>query len=68
MKEKYENPKYYTLEEVESHNNEVDCWTVVDGKVYNLTHFQSMHPGGRKALKRAMGKESSDLFRKIFKS
>ena len=27
----------YSLEEVKQHNKETDCWTVYDGKVYDIT-------------------------------
>eukprot|EP01112_Ceratiomyxa_fruticulosa_P020335 TRINITY_DN6894_c0_g1_i1.p1 TRINITY_DN6894_c0_g1~~TRINITY_DN6894_c0_g1_i1.p1 ORF type:complete len:774 (+),score=144.84 TRINITY_DN6894_c0_g1_i1:131-2323(+) len=32
-------PKIYTMEEVSEHNNERDCWVVVDTKVYNITKY-----------------------------
>lgn len=64
MKEKYENPKTITLEELAKHNSELDCWTAVEGKVYNITNFIKLHPGGKKIL-RAMGVDGTQIFRKF---
>jgi cytochrome b involved in lipid metabolism len=35
-----------TLAQVATHNTESDCWVVVSGKVYNVTSYIPMHPGG----------------------
>ncbi len=63
MKNK-ENKKTYTLEEVSSHNSELDCWTVVNGKVYNITPFIKMHPGGDK-IHKAFGINATEIFSKL---
>lgn len=44
-------PKEYTLEEVAKHNNRDDLWLVVEGRVYDVTKFVSVHPGGDAILK-----------------
>ncbi len=36
-----------TLEEVSAHNVQSDCWTIVNGKVYDVTQMISSHPGGK---------------------
>ena len=41
LKAKFENAAHYTIEEVAQHNSELDCWTVVDGKIYNIAPFVS---------------------------
>ena len=61
MKEKYENPKIITKEELAKHNSEFDCWTAVEGKVYNVTPIIKMHPGGKKIL-RAQGIDGTEIF------
>ncbi len=53
------------MEEVAAHDSEIDCWTVVNGKVYNITPFVKTHPGGRKIL-RAAGKDGTEIFSKYW--
>lgn len=36
--------KNYTTEEVSTHCTEEDAWIIVDGKVYDITHYD-IHPG-----------------------
>ncbi|MDP1851276.1 MAG: cytochrome b5-like heme/steroid binding domain-containing protein, partial [Candidatus Planktophila sp.] len=38
--------KTFTRAEVALHNTESDCWTYVDGKVYDLSKWLPEHPGG----------------------
>lgn len=52
----------YTFEEVRAHNTQEDCWTVIDGNVYDLTSFVVSHPGGDEIL-RACGNDATTLFR-----
>lgn len=40
----------YTLAEVKKHATASDLWLVINGKVYNVTRFQDMHPGGSNTL------------------
>lgn len=53
------------MAEVAKHNSELDCWTVVEGKVYNITTFIKLHPGGAKIL-RAAGIDGTDIFSKRY--
>ncbi len=50
-----------SLSEVESHNVPEDCWTVVEGKVYDLTEYiaKDQHPP---AIKDACGVDGTELF------
>jgi cytochrome b involved in lipid metabolism len=42
-----------TTEEILEHRSEDDAWIVVDGKVYDVTHFLETHPGGPQVPQRA---------------
>lgn len=53
------------MEEVAQHSSEFDCWTVVDKRVYNITNFVKMHPGGKKILN-AAGIDGTEIFSKLF--
>lgn len=39
--------KTYTWEEIQKHNTSESPWLVVHGKVYDVTEFQKIHPGGK---------------------
>lgn len=56
--------KNYTMKDVAKHNNADDLWTVLHGGVYNLTIYLDYHPGGRKKLLMAAGRDATDLFNK----
>ncbi|KAI1389571.1 uncharacterized protein F4822DRAFT_205202 [Hypoxylon trugodes] len=60
--------KQFTRQEVEKHDNERDCWIVVDGKVYDATSVLEWHPGGKAAVLGHAGKvhqQTSDEFASI---
>ena len=50
-----------TLEEVKKHNKKEDAWTIIENKVYNITHWIPKHPGGD-IIKQALGKDATQLF------
>jgi cytochrome-b5 reductase len=52
------------LSEVALHNTVEDGWTVLRGRVYNLSPYIRFHPGGEKILKPILGKDGTVLFNK----
>lgn len=49
------------LEEVAARNTADDCWTIVDGVVYDITTYLPRHPGGS-VIAQACGTDGSSLF------
>lgn len=41
-----DDKKYYSKDEVSKHNSADDLWIIFDKKVYDMTDFYSLHPGG----------------------
>ncbi|KAI9349853.1 putative acyl-CoA dehydrogenase [Zopfochytrium polystomum] len=54
--------KTYTSADVAAHSKESDAWIIVDGKVYDITDFLDVHPGGRRILLPLLGKDASKQF------
>ena len=59
-----ENWKVWPMAEVRKHNSREDFWTVVRGRVYNLTPYLLYHPGGIKILGPVAGTDGTVLFDK----
>jgi cytochrome b involved in lipid metabolism len=56
------NVKTYTMAEVAKHDQNADtCWTVIHDKVYDLTDFMDIHPGGHQIMV-ACGIDGTKLF------
>jgi len=51
-----------SLEDVSKHNTKVDCWMVIDKKVYDVTSFIALgkHPP---AIELGCGKDATKLFK-----
>lgn len=52
------------FEEVKKHNKIDDCWTVVKGRVYDITKVLKSHPGGFSKIYQAAGKKGDSSFGK----
>jgi cytochrome b involved in lipid metabolism len=51
-----------TMAEVAKHATAADCWTVVSGKVYDVTNLIGLHSGGAEAIIAGCGKDSTAAF------
>ena len=52
---------FYTAEEVAQHTSTEDCWTIYKGRVYDITSYITVHPGGKKIML-GKGKDCTNLF------
>lgn len=53
-----------TRTEVAKHHHAGDLWVIIDSKVYDLSRFASLHPGGLSVLldEEVAGKDATDIF------
>lgn len=51
-----------TAESVRIHSTSEDCWTIISGKVYDLSRYASEHPGGVEAIVSSCGIDSTIRF------
>lgn len=51
-----------TRSAVAKHCHATDCWTILDGHVFDLTHFLLQHPGGPKILLDKAGRDCTADF------
>ena len=58
-------PRAVTRDELKKHVTAEDCWTILHGKVYDITAYMSYHPGGGRELMKGAGKDSTALFNKF---
>ena len=52
----------YTAAEIQNHNKSTDCWSVINGEVYDLTSYVKDHPGGASLIAAICGKDGSAAF------
>eukprot|EP01127_Copromyxa_protea_P006732 TRINITY_DN16723_c0_g1_i1.p1 TRINITY_DN16723_c0_g1~~TRINITY_DN16723_c0_g1_i1.p1 ORF type:complete len:441 (-),score=64.93 TRINITY_DN16723_c0_g1_i1:12-1334(-) len=50
----------YTVAEVATHDKRSDCWVIIDGNVYDLTHWAPKHPGGPSIIFDYAGQDATD--------
>lgn len=60
-----ESTKNYTLAEVAIHKTENDCWTVINGKVYDVTKVIPTHPAGKEKIMKGCGIDATSIFTKV---
>ncbi|KAJ7284902.1 acyl-CoA dehydrogenase [Mycena rebaudengoi] len=56
--------KQFSTEEVSKHAKEGDLWIIIDSKVFDLSKFAAMHPGGLSVLldEEVAGQDATDAF------
>lgn len=54
--------KAFTLQQVEKHTTEDDCWLIYDDLVYDCTSFLQSHPGGASSILLAAGTDCTEEF------
>ena len=52
----------YTAAQVATHNSPGDCWTSINGVVYNVTDWEDKHPGGAARIQQLCGIDGTSLF------
>ena len=55
----------YSLADVAKHNNQNDCWLIINNNVYNATGYINVHPGGAQMIISACGADATSLFESI---
>eukprot|EP00397_Hematodinium_sp_SG-2012_P006876 GEMP01006913.1.p1 GENE.GEMP01006913.1~~GEMP01006913.1.p1 ORF type:complete len:517 (+),score=101.14 GEMP01006913.1:120-1670(+) len=57
-----------TNEELALHNKPDDLWLMIDGKVFDVTKFQKLHPGGAQLLQQYGGQDCTEVFYSLHRS
>ena len=52
----------YTMADVQQHATAADCWSAINGKVYNFTEWVNKHPGGSLVITSLCGIDGSAAF------
>ncbi|KAG9453467.1 hypothetical protein H6P81_006371 [Aristolochia fimbriata] len=58
------NRRLISMDEVRQHKTGDSIWTVLKGRVYNISPYMKFHPGGMDMLMKAAGKDCTSLFNK----
>ena len=54
--------KVFTLAEVQKHNTEEDCWIIIKNRVYEVTEYLDLHPGGIESITINAGADATEDF------
>ena len=57
------NDQLYTIEEVAQHKSETDCRSIFQWRLYDITQYAKVHPGGKKIFL-GKGRDCTELFNK----
>lgn len=52
----------FTMAQVATHNNRSDCYSVINGSVYNLTGYINQHPGGARKILEICGIDGTNSY------
>jgi cytochrome b involved in lipid metabolism len=52
----------FSTTDVATHKTATDCWSVVNGVVYDLTAWIGQHPGGSSVIKAMCGIDGTDMY------
>lgn len=55
-------PDAWNIEDVGEHATKEDCWTTINGSVYDLTSWVAVHPGGPAKIIGLCGRDGTDAF------
>lgn len=55
----------FSSEQVRSHSSQSDLWMVVYNKVYDITEFANLHPGGVEVLLDCAGVDATEAFQDV---
>ncbi|KAF3500863.1 hypothetical protein F2Q69_00045159 [Brassica cretica] len=58
------NRRLISMDEVKKHKSGDSMWTVLKGRVYNISPYMNFHPGGVDMLMKAVGRDGTLLFNK----
>ena len=52
----------FTIAEVATHNKAADCWLIIANKVYSVSSFLNLHPGGADRIIPYCGQDATQAF------
>lgn len=51
-----------SIQDVATHNSTSDCWIIINNKVYNVTNYLRLHPGGSNRIIPYCGQDATQAF------
>jgi cytochrome b involved in lipid metabolism len=55
----------YTMSDVSKHDNQSSCWTIINGKIYDITSFISSHPAGVNKILQGCGVDATNMYGRV---